>query len=173
MDTDDKPVKDISQRYWATDNESRIENGHLRWSSWTQRRLMHIGVPIAGFFAMVVPFALYTASGTSIMAISSSTPNSGLGVSQSNDDATIDQVYSSISSQPENSSGATNTHTTSLVVNGQTISVPENASKTTKITDVSGTTSVYTETTSAQTTNGNENKNSSSVRIDINHNRSP
>lgn len=173
MNTDDKPVKDISQRYWDTYNESRIENGHLRWSSWTQRRLMHIGVPIAGFFAMIVPFALYTASGTGIMALSSNTPNSNLGVSQNNDDTTIDQVYSSISSQPENSSSANNTHTTSLIVNGQTISVPENATKTTKINDVSGTTSVYTASTSTQTTHGSESENNSSLRIDINHNRSP
>lgn len=173
MTTNNMPVYDHKQPFWDTSDEKRIENGHLRWSSWTQRRLMYIGMPVAGFFAMIMPLAIYTTGGASQVAMSSFTPSSGTGVSQSNEDTTFVQLTSSASSQPASSSSATNTHTTNLTVNGQTISVPENATSTTQINDVSGTTSVYTASTSTQTTLGSESENSSSLRIDINHNRSP
>lgn len=173
MSTHNKPISAYPQSHHGT-NSSRLENGHLQWSSWTQRRLLYIGAPVAGLLTLALPFALYASRTDGTPAMSSKTVDREAYVSRVSKDTVSETVYSSILNVEKSSPGiSSNSHSASLAVNDTEIPIADNEDKTITIDDVSGTTTVIASSKSSQKTTESLSENSSSLNVEIYHNRSP
>jgi hypothetical protein len=163
MTNDSRPQQSSYDFTGQEPNREQIVDGHLQWSFWTQKRLMHIGLPLAAFFALAFPLSFAFAQHSSGTVLTADQETSA--ASTTNDSQNLPENINN-STEAYNAPAQTPT-TGTLTVNDDTIVIPENGIVSKTVNDVSGTTEILVKSKSSHTSTKETNINSNTLHIDI------